>query len=97
MSEKIQRNRFGFIVVDICEPDNEAWHNNMRLKFGDDVPDDGILTIASGNEAATVFASRRDAQNAITRTRYWEKAFDQVGDYLSEKQLIQPVETIEVK
>ena len=61
----------GFIVVESAEDFEQV----LCLETGDNMPDGGILGWQNEGFNRHVFATRKDARNAINRTYHYAKAF----------------------
>lgn len=68
-----KRKIHGYIVIEACEDYEQV----LCLETGyENGPPGGVLDwLGEGDEHRTVFASRKDAREAIERTGHWAKAF----------------------
>jgi hypothetical protein len=69
----------GFLVVEACEDFEQV----LSLVVKPDYPPDGILEFSDERDVKTVFRSRKEAREAISRTTHYARAFGRYDGFNS--------------
>lgn len=65
------KKQLAYVVIESCEDYEQV----LAVDSSNDKPNGGILVWAEGKFIRTVFASRKDASDAIKRTEHYSLAF----------------------